>query len=479
MDDLPTPSDTTAAAVGGYEEAQDGQSDSYVDMDSDHAEDSESEDNADDEADDDDDKISSVISDPDIRENAAHALCRGRISDLVDQVRHYQLLYHESQIELQGAQAKIQELADKVAKRRQGRNTQRTWEQDLRNALAGNTPLNYPKVYKTMCLEENMSTVPDTTHPDVLLVSPNQGNGRRCAYPYGMDETQQPWNGPFPFMKLPLNIQARIFKEWLFMKGQLVHCFSRLDRYVVPPPTYFTTPPSERRSGLRGLFYWGPQSVSLARDCRRPSEVLRVLLVSKHFLFMGVHAFYGLNTFAFSSLGEMFRFCQGIGFARLDRLQHLEITFVGNQGLTTRVVNNKKISARTHSLYWLQECNRLRTLVIHINETDKSYMRRKYETQEAIDYMARKTAGQPNFRKTRALRNIQGVDCLYQLRGMNWVRFYDLCQALRKEHRGLRVDVRDWSFTEDITNTACMDKVDLRREASSLPNLRPLVPGFE
>ncbi|KAI2771688.1 hypothetical protein F4815DRAFT_488792 [Daldinia loculata] len=52
--------------------------------------------------------------------------------------------------------------------------------------------------------------------------------------------------------------------------------------------------------------------------------MLKPLLVCKRWYFIGVHAFYGANTFAFSSLGEWHRFCNGIGTARVQRLVNVE-----------------------------------------------------------------------------------------------------------------------------------------------------------
>ena len=112
-------------------------------------------------------------------------------------------------------------------------------------------------------------------------------------------------------------------------------------------------------------------------------------------------------------------------------------------------------------------------MVVHIDETGKGYMRRGYEPRELVDYMQRKTAGQPNERKTRAMRCVQGMDHLYQLRGMTWIRFYDLHKAIQADS-GERFDIKDWSFVDDISNTSTMRKVPSREESSRLENLEPL-----
>ncbi|KAK0751204.1 hypothetical protein B0T18DRAFT_302761, partial [Schizothecium vesticola] len=288
----------------------------------------------------------------------------------------------------------------------------------------------------------------------------------------------------FAFARLPPDVKVKIFKLWLF-KDKLVHCFSRLDRFK--PPTNFpsaedlvvrNSDPPVRRSGLPRGFYWGDRECSLTLDCRRPSDVLRLLLVSQEFNFIGVHCFYGMNTFAFSSLGEFYRFGKGIGLSRLARIQHIELTWLGSQYLTAKVPAGKTkrpYSVRTNALYWLQECTRLRTLVVHINESAKMHMRRAYEPASLVNFMKWKTNGQPNQRKTRSMRTVQAMDCVYQLRGMNFIHFYDLeCSA--NSDTGERVPIRDWSFTEDVNNTGGMQKVPTRLEASKLENLPRLAP---
>jgi len=128
----------------------------------------------------------------------------------------------------------------------------------------------------------------------------------------------------FPFEALPTDLQARIFRLLLCHGDKLIHAFSRLDKWV--PPT--TAPPSndhKARSHLPHRFYIGitGDEVSLTDDTLDPNEVLAPLLVCRRWYFLGVHCFYGLNTFAFSSLGEFGRFMTGI-VSRADRVQYIE-----------------------------------------------------------------------------------------------------------------------------------------------------------
>ncbi|KAK0640858.1 hypothetical protein B0T16DRAFT_461000 [Cercophora newfieldiana] len=392
---------------------------------------------------------------------------------------------------------------------RKFQHTQRTWPDELRQALADaqraqaeqNLPqvpmiddAQWEKIYKQCCKEENMSTQVSWVHPSIELSARLDGLAR-CRDPYSQHRPKDPREAQFKFMSLPIGIQKRIFELWLHKHRRLVHCFSRLDPHepLAAFPTEAQLGP--RRSGLNRGFYWGvPRRLSISQDLQDGDDVLRVLRVNKHFNFLGTHCFYGMNTFAFSSLGEFYRFCQGSGQARVERIQHIEITLVGNQYLTaprqlrpnaaafpTPELARKPLppfSLRTHALRWLQECRRLRTLVVHINEQAKSYMRRGYESVETIRYMVAKTNGQGNVRMSRSLRTVQGIDHIYQLRGLAWVRFYDLEQAQRSGD-GERYRVRDWSFEDDIRNVCTMEKVPTRKNLSELENLKKLVPDPE
>lgn len=324
-----------------------------------------------------------------------------------------------------------------------------------------------------------MSTVVINIHPDIELVAPTDDRRPHLMDPYTGLQPQVPMIGdhPLDFLGLPLKAQAQIFRLWLHKEGQLIHCMSRLDPFVCP----VSFPSAEELQGSSGLpkrFYWGSRYFSLSKDGQKPNDTLRLLLVSRHFHYMGTYCFYGLNTFAFSSLGELFRFTNGIGPARLDRIQHIEITWIGNQYLTAVPPKEGKptpFSVRTHALCWLPEAHRLRTIVFHINESGKSYIRRQYESIENKQWMAAKTAGQPNYRQTRSFRTIQGMDYIYTLRGMTWIRFYDYEKALKPQPNQVsyRVPIRDWSFHEDITNVTTMDKVPIRKRHAELENLTP------
>jgi hypothetical protein len=163
---------------------------------------------------------------------------------------------------------------------------------------------------------------------------------------------------PFLFDKLPAHAQAKVF-QYLLMKDGPVHCMSRLDP---------NRRPLEPLESLPRCFVWDTERLNLSEG-REPNKVLALLLVCRRFYFIGVHCFYGLNTFAFSSLREFGRFCTGIGEARLDRVQHLELHLQGSQRILapdqTEGNDNpyRYYSLRASTLTFLLDARRLKTLV--------------------------------------------------------------------------------------------------------------------
>ena len=82
----------------------------------------------------------------------------------------------------------------------------------------------------------------------------------------------------------------------------------------------------------------------------------------------------------------------------------------GNGGAAAAAARAKVVSRRTHNLLWLPEAIRLKTLAVHIRETSTSYTRRKREPAALTEHCAGLTEGQPNFRLTRSLRGLRGLD---------------------------------------------------------------------
>ncbi|KAK2030431.1 hypothetical protein LX32DRAFT_586697, partial [Colletotrichum zoysiae] len=418
--------------------------------------------------------------------------------------------------------AKVNEATSQIEKLKHSttiKRTKRTWHQELHKLIkdpnrGGN--LSYSEIYKLCCKEENMSTNPRNVHPNLRLRQPsinelqadaldglsicntrdgsdfdleeeNQGpaveerDGPAALFVQDDEQTgvEQPPEryslSNLPFERFPASIQANIFKWIYIQKDKLIHCISRLDPYMPPEEP---TETNVDRSGLPHRFHLSGKSCNVTYAIN-PNEHLALLSVCKKWHYLGVHAFYGLNTFAFSSLGEFGRFCTGIGAARRERIQHVELLWMGNQYLTQKPVKEdgrlKWVSKRAWDASWLCQMRRLKTLVIHVNETGSDYQRRRHEPSANVEWMTSMTAGQPNFRLTRSLRTLQGLDFIHQLRGMELIQFYDFEMALKN---GNRHPIRDWSFYMDIENVTAMPKTGDRAHEAEFENLTPVLRDF-
>lgn len=168
----------------------------------------------------------------------------------------------------------------------------------------------------------------------------------------------------------------------------------------------------------------------------------------------------------------------------MQRLKHIELLWTGSQELAYAKNDRKKyISKRTEPLTWLNECSRLRSLKVFVQESDQYYMRRKHETRGVIEYMKRKTMHQPDYRLNRSLRMIQGMDHVYSLRGMEEAVFFDYDIHLKNLRHRLgqnrsRTPVRDCDFVLDINRHVRQCKHSSKRQLSRLEGLTPMVDGY-
>lgn len=106
----------------------------------------------------------------------------------------------------------------------------------------------------------------------------------------------------YSFHDLPGCAQERIFQFLFWYPDRLIHAISRLDPFLEPEDV---PPIGGKRSGLLNRFHitWKQHG----RRCSltyalKGKDLLAPLLVSRQFLFLGAHAFYGRNIFAFSSV---------------------------------------------------------------------------------------------------------------------------------------------------------------------------------
>ncbi|KAB5566402.1 hypothetical protein GE09DRAFT_1218664 [Coniochaeta sp. 2T2.1] len=413
----------------------------------------------------------------DLREAAAgHAAELAKRDNIINELR----TRDEGRVtEISRLEAEKAALEDKLSGR--GKPQNRTWPEKLQAFVVDSKRMpSYDAIHTLSCKEENMSSNPGLTHPLIRLTGSSNDWKLADANAQGQSDRIFP-----KFKALPDHIQARIFQLW-FHKDRPVHCLSRLDPFR--PPSAWSVA-SSTKSGLMNRFYWGDQrSLNMTEDAVDPQEALALLLVSKDFYFKGVHAFYDLNAFAFSSIGEFGRFANSIGQERAARIQHIDIIWTGSQYLTAAHTfstnkEGKQVenwdSVRARPLTLLLKLPRLRTLAIFLAESDPRYQRRKYESPEVKAKLVAATTDQPNFRQNRSLRTLQGADCLHLLRGLEWVKVYDLTLMVRDVNPipELR-PIRDQSFLADITNSVTTPKSAKDAEASRLETLPPLFPPW-
>ncbi|KAI1504783.1 hypothetical protein F5X99DRAFT_432545 [Biscogniauxia marginata] len=403
----------------------------------------------------------------------------------------------EDEAKAQGRQIRnlsreVDNLSDEVDRLKNGNPAPEHWYVVLRDWLNNDQPgKTWEDIYRECCKQENMSMRIGLTHPDLRITSKNPEEPEKLEAPGGDNPgAQNRVLTPFQFEKLPPEIQGRIFRHML-VKDTLIHCISRLDPFE--PPRDF---PPENAPGMNLLLhrfhFKGPCYIPEATE---PNTLLSPLLVSKRWYYIGVHIFYGANTFAFSSLGELGLFFKGIGQSRVERTVNIELMWHGNlQPRVKRLMERSpppkenseetsKVSRRTVPLTWFMKTKRMRTVVVHISECAKSRMRRKYEMQEDKHYyqdfadessfaeqdldvfqrMVRRTDNQPNYRKYRSMRTVHGMDYLYQLRGLKWIRFY--------EANSRRELIRDWSFIKDLSSVVTLPKPPQLSFQSQLENL--------
>lgn len=134
---------------------------------------------------------------------------------------------------------------------------------------------------------------------DLLQDPPEHQMPRPSDLPLGNTPGGNVARRKFP-TEIPEKIQFQILRHFFDFRGKVVHAISRLDPHH--PLDEAPMNLNQRPSYLHRLHVGRtPVSIQFAPD---PNVFLAPLLVCKKWHFWGSHIFYGLNTFAFSSLGE-------------------------------------------------------------------------------------------------------------------------------------------------------------------------------
>ncbi|PCD33098.1 hypothetical protein AU210_009333 [Fusarium oxysporum f. sp. radicis-cucumerinum] len=350
------------------------------------------------------------------------------------------------------------------------RKTERLWPKAYTHWIRrGRHPdySNWGDIYKLSCQEENMSwafgkRTPPKTHPHLILCAPTLEQEQSAIIDESESEcggcTPQPYYrrecaqdeeqdmGPSAldllFPKYRHFIMIKALQYVLVFDDEVVHAISRLDPFFEPKRVDRNC---NNKVSLLHRFHIGREKISLTFGTIHPQELLAPL---------------------------MGRFANRIG-CKLQHLQHIELLWMGSQKLTYRIdQKGKYTSRRTHDLAYLPEACRLKTVAIHLPESSKQYMRRKHEPPQIVEFLAQKTASQPNFRRFRALRTLQGADYLYCLRGVRKITFFDY-DMWRDD--GMKMPVRDWTFVRDINESVRRDKSVYDEHFSQLRYLAPLL----
>ncbi|KAI9900494.1 hypothetical protein N3K66_004756 [Trichothecium roseum] len=206
-------------------------------------------------------------------------------------------------------------------RRGQGLRQQVTWAEKLVKVLAGQSQHDYAFLYRLSCKEGNMSQEINHTHPHLQL-RPAAGYeimGGGIGSPPSTRHGNHRYNNSndadndndddcgirraqdgFGIRNLPPGLQLRILYHVLVFRDDVVHAISRLDPHAAPAEV------PRNVSGAASFlhrFHVGREPVSLTHAAR-PGDVLAPLLACREWLVWGCYLFYGLNCFAFSSLGE-------------------------------------------------------------------------------------------------------------------------------------------------------------------------------
>lgn len=326
----------------------------------------------------------------------------------------------------------------------------------------------YDKLVRLSAFEGNQS--PRYTHPNLRLVEPTGEMERKG------DKPTSPRISVGSTKRLGLMIEARILQQALRFDRD-IHAISRLDPHYEPETSQEL--PRNLSGALTHLrrYHIGSRPCSLTYSARRPNELLAPLLACRAWNFIGSHIFYAQNRFLFSSLGEFGRWCSGIG-PKIAIVSRVEIFLVGSQHLTYAINDRGRyVSRRTQPLFHLPQCLRLRELNIYLRETAPQHLRRKHETRGVVRYAKQKTEAHPNYRGTRNLHCLQGLDYIYGLRGLESVQFFDYDKFLTKGKK--KVPVRDTAFVESVRSAVQQEKELQHYVRSRLRNLSPLLPGYD
>lgn len=269
------------------------------------------------------------------------------------------------------------------------------------------------------------------------------------------------------YKKFPPHLIARIVMYVLLMNTR-VHAVTRFDKYTEIP-----------WQGPVGCGTRLPHRLALESKRNRqidtlpkPNDILAFLGVSKFFCEIGTECFYMLNTFVFSSLGEMGYFLTGIGRARRQRIQFIDLMWIGS-----RMEKSDGTSDRMRILPLIGECINLKELNVWRDETIGRRKKLKAPNKR-----------RPNPKNMRTILEFRTKDYDDRFQDYNWWTMQGF-DELRTHVKGARVNfydcstgefkrpIRCRSFVRELRRYTSQPKSEAEIYAAERSNLDPLFPG--
>ncbi|KFY12543.1 hypothetical protein V492_03816 [Pseudogymnoascus sp. VKM F-4246] len=339
------------------------------------------------------------------------------------------------------------------------------WRKMLRDSGYTRDPKILKTIYRVACKRFNMSSVPqnhglyyvppndEALHLEPVVADPTAGFQQRKF---------------FNFAALLKDHPAIVFKiaVYAMVKDSAISVVARFDVHDVYPPTEGGL---DRKSGLSYRFHWGGKACAI-NSAPLPRDILAPIFVSRDWHEIFASVFYFMNSFSFESLGEFCIFCNNTPRARWQRMTDVSITWIGSIMETS---NPRKSGPRWDRSRWgmhrLGLFSNLRSLVICLDETSNGRIRRKDEPEHMKKPLERSTRYHDNYRMTRDLRKLRGMDNIYQLRGIEHIEVYDNYQL------SPLAPVRDQSFVQDLKNQVCSSKSKEDVKKAKIKNLMPLL----
>ncbi|KAG9251309.1 uncharacterized protein F5Z01DRAFT_639455 [Emericellopsis atlantica] len=410
------------------------------------------------------------------RLNARHRARELALEHRVQQVeaQKAQLQTRNSQLQAEKAQLRAQ-----LAGRRRPARTNITWKHKFANFINKGDG-NWMEVCKDAYKELNICQDLKSVHPGIDFTAPSYRDIERhelAVERYNATTAEQSTRDvAVPGLdKLPPVILTRILDHILVFNDN-VHVISRPDPHHAP---ILQTHQQGRRvtadeMAIPRRFFIGSGKCSITYAIR-PRHLLAAFGVNRRWNALGTAIFYGNND----------RFSMGIGNI-LQHIGHISFLWKGTQCLIfprqyetlkngLKGTTAKYASRRTHGLGLLPQAIRLKTIRIHVQESSEKCIRRQHETGGARRYMNDMTVGQPNNRRKRNLKTLQGVDNLECLRGVKWIQLFDFDHWLC---RGKLVPVCDFSFVQCVQSQIYRHKDGEAQELSEMSGIHPTLLSY-